>query len=444
MGLFTIAGVLEGFYGRPWSWADRRTVMEHAVAAGLPWYAWAPKSDPLHRDAWSVPFSDEHLAGFADLLTVEGLHLCIGISPGGRPQGPADEADLSVEDTVALIAGKLDPVLQLVEAVGSHTPIVMVAFDDLPPDLNDPIRHGEIVAALSEQLDHRALLAVVPAHYAGTVRTEYLEAFSESLPPDVMIGWTGPMVVNEHIDAVAAEAFSDAVDGRPLLLWDNYPVNDAVMKDQLNLLPLRGRDSLLSEFCPAYFANAAVQPHLSLPGLLSAAAFCETGAAAEAWDEFEQPVQVALLAEACDGRELLRLTELCLADPESSAFDDLWWWMERIEALELDGAMGDEARPWVEAANREAELCLIALDLLEREADDEDIPGLVLDIWRRWPSARRSTVNVLGHRLAIRPTLTIDASGSWQLAAPSAMTNRNVTDRLCEAALLRKSGSTAY
>lgn len=430
MGLFTFSGVLEGFYGEPWTWDARRVVMEQAVPAGLSWYAWAPKGDPLHRDDWRAPFSDEHLAGFADLLSIEGLHLCIGVAPGPNPGA-------TVEDDVEALVAKLDPVVQLVETVGSHIPMLMIAFDDLGAELLDPARHGAIVAGLHDEFGDRVVLAAVPVHYAGTQRTEYLEAFSAALPPDVLVGWTGPMVVNEAIDAVDAEAFSDAVDGRPLLLWDNYPVNDALMHGQLFLHPLRGRDSLLSEFCPGYFANAGVQPHLSLPGLLSAAAFCETGFAVEVWDEFEQPVQIALLAEACDGGELYRLGQHAIIDTESKEFDDLWWWLERIEVLDLSDAIGIEALPWVTQANAEAELCLVAMDLLDRAPGDEDVPNLLVDLWRRWPTVRRSEHSVFGHRLAIRPTMGVHGDGVWHLDAASVIRDRSVTDLLCDAALAR-------
>ena len=435
MGLFTIAGVLEGFYGRPWSWADRRAVMERAIPGGLPWYAWAPKGDPLHRDHWRAPFTDEHLSGFADLLTIEDLNLCIGVAPA--------DPGATVHEDIAALVDKLEPVVQLVEAVGSHTPMLMLAFDDLGTEFTDPTRHGALVKGVGAHFGDRVMLAAIPVHYAGTKRTDYLAEFSALLPPDVLVGWTGVMVVNDHVDAVDAEAFSDAVDGRPLLLWDNYPVNDAVMAGQLFLHPLRGRDALLSEFCPAYFANAGSRPMLSLPGLLSAGAFCESGSSSEVWDEFEQPVQLALLAEACEGRELYRLGVAAAADPESKEFDDLWWWLERMEVLELDGALGAEAEPWVTQANAEAELCLVAVDLLDRETTDDDVPGLIMELWRRWPRVRSAKVNVFGHRLALRPTMTIDSDAKWALIASSVVRDRNVTDLLCAAALSKHTHPTS-
>jgi hyaluronoglucosaminidase len=436
MGLFTFAGVLEGFYGRPWTWEQRRAVMERCIPAGMPWYCWAPKSDPLHRKAWREPFSDEHLAGFADLLSIEGLKLCVGIAPGMEP-GTDLEAD------VAALIDKLDPVLQLVESVGSHVPMVMVAFDDLGPELTDPERHAAVVRELNNNWGDRALLAAIPVHYASIRSTAYLQKLSEGLPPDVLIGWTGPTVVNDQISATDAESFADAVDGRPLLLWDNYPVNDVFMSDRLFLHPLRGRDELLPEFCAGYFANAAVQPMLSLPPLLSAAAWCETGTVAEVWDEFDEPVQLALLAEACEGKELYRLAVASVDDLESNDFDDLWWWLERLEVLELTGEIGDQAKPWIDQTVAEAKLCLVAVELLERELDDEDVPAMVLDVLLRWPAVRRAAVTVFGSRFAVTPTLGIGPTGEWSINTPPVTEDRNATDVLCRAAIARHSPPAA-
>ncbi len=433
MGLFAISGVLEGFYGKPWTWAERRVVMERCVTAGLPWYAWAPKSDPLHREEWREPFTDEHLAGFADLLSIDGLKLCVAIAPG------LDQADFgdNFDDDLAALVDKFESVIQLVEAGGSHTPIVMIAFDDLGPDLTDPERHAQVVSALSESFGERIQLCVVPVHYAGTVSTEYLRVLSEGLPPDVLVAWTGPLVVNDAIDAYDAQAFADAVDGRPLLLWDNYPVNDVFMRDQLFLHPMRGRDPLLAEFCAAYFANAGMHPNLSLPPLLSTGAWCEGGVATESWEEFEEPVQLAMLAAACEGGELFRLAETAVADLESQAFDDLWWWLERLDVLELTGAMGEEASPWVEQANAEASLSLIAMDLLEREQGDIEAPELILELLSKWPKVRRSKVSVFGPRFGLRPAMGLNGDGVWTAKAPLVSEDRNATDVLCRAALER-------
>jgi beta-N-acetylglucosaminidase len=454
VGLFSIAGVLEGFYGMPWTWAQRRAVMERCIPKGLPWYAWAPKSDPLHRELWREPFPEEHLQGFADLLSIDGLKLCIALAPG---LDGADFGDNFADDMAALV-GKVEPVIELVEASGTHTPLVMIAFDDLGPKVTNPVRHSQVISALYKTFGKRIHLCVCPVHYAGTVATEYLSVLSDQIPADVLVAWTGPLVVNEAIHGHDARAFSDAVGSRSLLLWDNYPVNDAFLSDQIFLQPMRGRDPLLSEVCTAYFANAGLQPTLSLPPLLSAGAWCEGGVATASWQEFDQPAQLALLADACDGAALYALAETMIAaaapaatdpastepaaiaavtDGTSQAFMDLRQWLQRLRLLELSGAMGEEGTPWLKQIHTEAKLSLIAMELLECEIGQARVPELIIELLLKWPNVRRSKVSVFGPRFGVRPALGMSAQGVWTAHAPLLIEAHNTTDLLCHAAIAR-------
>jgi hyaluronoglucosaminidase len=433
MPSFAVAGVLEGFYGPPWSWDDRVAIMERCAPAGLPWYVWAPKSDPLHRKRWREPFSKEHLDGFRRLAATAGVRVGVAISPG------ADLGDLDAG--AEALAEKLRPALEV--GIG----LVMIAFDDIDPTLTDGERHAALVCALTEQLSLDGVhLVVVPTHYATTEPTKYLRSLSSGLPPDVMMGWTGRHVVNDAITIPEAASFADAVDGRPLALWDNYPVNDAFLADRAFLLPLAGRDPRLDEYCGVYLANAAVQPWLGLPALLSAGAWATTGVATAPWEVegFDEPVGIATLAQACDGRELFRLAEAAIAaagdDPDDKvlvAADDLWWWLERIEHLDVSGLIGEAARPWMEQARAEASVSLNALELLERDPDEADVAIAVMSLAAAWTKVRRGTVSALGTRFALTPRASLDDKGSWTLSADALTEDRNATDILCRAALAR-------
>ncbi len=75
------------------------------------------------------------------------------------------------------------------------------------------------------------------------------------------------------ITAADARAWRDAIGGRPLLLWDNYPVNDAVMERELHLGPYRGRDPDLSDVVDGVLCNPMLQPRASLVALATAAEY---------------------------------------------------------------------------------------------------------------------------------------------------------------------------
>ena len=57
-------GIIEGFYGRPWTWEERRHVGGVLAAAGMDTYVYAPKDDPLHRERWREPYPDAELRAF--------------------------------------------------------------------------------------------------------------------------------------------------------------------------------------------------------------------------------------------------------------------------------------------------------------------------------------------------------------------------------------------
>ena len=418
---FAVAGVLEGFYGPPWSWDERVAVMERCVPAGLPWYVWAPKSDPLHRRTWREPFTEEHLAGFRRMLAIDGLRLGVAVAPG------LDPADLE-DDNAALIA-------KVRSVVGIGATLVMIAFDDIGDDMTIAQRHVEMVGALFGAIDLSGVhVVVVPTHYATISSTPYLAALSAGLPAEVMIAWTGPLVINDVITAANAEAFAEVVDGRVIALWDNFPVNDAMMSDRLFIRPLEGRDPELAEHCGAYLANAGVQAWPSLPALLSVGAWVTTGVADIVWEDFDDGVNLALLAGACDGTELTRLARNVIDDDESA---DLWWWLERLEDLGIDGPIGEQAAPWIAQTRAEAAVSLTALDLYERDRGDPETIALIVDLWRTWPPVRRSPVSVLGSRFGIEPRMGQDEAGAWTLHRGALVEDTNVTDLLCRLALTK-------
>jgi len=61
---FRDSGVIEGFYGIPWSFRERRDQLRTMASLGLGTYLYAPKNDPLHRDRWREPYPEEDRARF--------------------------------------------------------------------------------------------------------------------------------------------------------------------------------------------------------------------------------------------------------------------------------------------------------------------------------------------------------------------------------------------
>ena len=77
-----LRGIVEGFYGPPWTWDLRAEVATWCAARGMPDYVYAPKDDPKHRDRWADPYDADELLGFARMAELPGVRLGFAISPG--------------------------------------------------------------------------------------------------------------------------------------------------------------------------------------------------------------------------------------------------------------------------------------------------------------------------------------------------------------------------
>jgi hypothetical protein len=96
----------------------------------------------------------------------------------------------------------------------------------------------------------------------GAFEPHFLENLANCLPPNVPCCWTGPSVVSKQITLAHVRKIAKLV-GRPLILWDNYPVNDLSMTDELHIGPLQKRDPHLGQAVYAYLNNPLVQEELS-------------------------------------------------------------------------------------------------------------------------------------------------------------------------------------
>ena len=404
-------GIIEGFYGPPWSWDDRRHLSETLWAAGMDTYIYAPKDDPLHRERWREPYDDNFLDALGQLAAPGGLRVGYAISPG-----------LSIDasnrgDRAALLA-------KISQATAAGVTLVALCMDDLPPAPGLGALHGDLTAWLDDALGDDVDLVMVPTHYTGCVRTPYLDELDARVPADVLIGWTGRLVVNSQISAEEAVAWSQAVGGRRPLLWDNTPVNDALMASRLRAGPLRGRDPGLVPLIGGYLANPRVQAAASLPALLSAAAWLRDDDPYEAWVEAVGEQRV--LAEGCDSEVPIELGRQVMAGRHGAA-SELRRWLE--EAADCrPGAWGDAVGPWVTQLHREARVCLAALDALEMSPEER--PRKAAEVFVSWWGVRSLGVEVLGGRGGITAGMGQDAETEWVTDSSTYIAPASLTDLL--------------
>jgi hyaluronoglucosaminidase len=277
-----LRGVVEGYYGRPWSGEARRDVIRFLGHHGLNAFVYGPKNDPYHRDRWREPYPADALAD---------LRLTAAVARRSRVRfiyalSPALDVCYACDDDFAALTAKL---AQLAQA---RIRRFALFFDDAPETLRHPedvARYGgSDAAALARahadllnrverwlrrrRLPHLALM--IPTAYSGTACLPYHAALAAGLRRRRLpVGWTGPGVFATRITAPDARARRACLAGHPVVLWDNFPVNDGVLSNTLHLGPLAGRDAELPGALAGYLLNPMTQPHASLVGLGTAAAY---------------------------------------------------------------------------------------------------------------------------------------------------------------------------
>ncbi len=261
-------GIIEGFFGRTYSWDDRRMMVKALQPLGFSCWVYAPKADLYLRDDWR----EEHSAGEAEALRQfggycrdHGTRFGVGLSPLGLNEG------YRAEDKDALR-------IKIKRLVGLGIDHLSLLFDDMRGDFPD-LAAVQIAIAhdVAEWLGGRPL-TLCPSYYTsdpildrvfGERPPSYLENLGAGLHPTIGLFWTGEKVCSPgysaaHLDEIGSLA------GRKLTLWDNYPVNDGPrMAKKLHLRPFHNRESCSDEHLAAHLINPMSQPYLGMVPLLS-------------------------------------------------------------------------------------------------------------------------------------------------------------------------------
>ncbi|HWI65335.1 MAG TPA: protein O-GlcNAcase [Symbiobacteriaceae bacterium] len=293
---FAVRGVIEGFYGRPWSWAERAGLIDFLAANGYNMFVYAPKNEPLHRKRWHEPYLPVELRRFKGLLDRcqgRNIEFVFGISP--MKFHYTDPAMFEL-----LWQQKILPMY----AMGVRS--FSLLLDDMPdrfhyPDDGDrfpSIAHAQAwlnnaLLARFETVGGVDRLIFCPTEYCGEGVSPYLETLGAELRPEIDIFWTGTEVCAQYLKTADAQKVA-ATLRRPVLYWDNYPVNDGPMQERPHMRPIRGRDTNLGSACRGIVANASLQPEISKIPLHTYGAFMQGPSTYEP----EAAWQAALLAVA--------------------------------------------------------------------------------------------------------------------------------------------------
>lgn len=240
-------GVVEGFYGRPWTAAQRAELCRWMASVGLNSYLYAPKDDPKHRLHWFRPYTPkeaEELGALIRSCQRLGIRFVYGLAPGYR-------ADFGPKRMERLLQAKIRQLRGL--GCGDFA----LLFDDIPPEGSaEHLRRYGSWAGAHITWTHQVLrqlrrepnsgtLFFCPTPYcgsfAGDISTNaYLREIGERLDPQIPVFWTGKDIVARELGVEEMRQLR-CVLGRPPILWDNLFANDYDLR-RLYLGPYGGRE----------------------------------------------------------------------------------------------------------------------------------------------------------------------------------------------------------
>jgi hyaluronoglucosaminidase len=261
-------GIIEGFFGRSWSWSERAIYAHFLALNAFDFYIYAPKSDPFLRKQWQQDWPIEikkALIELRDSYSEAKIDFGIGLSPHEI------YLDNSYDNRRALS--------KRVKQINSLSPdILCILFDDMRGDLPELAKiQTELVQEVAD-ITTASRIIFCPTYYSfdpvlekvfGKMPNDYWQDLNKQLDKKIDIFWTGEKVCSPHYSSEHINHVADLL-GRKPFLWDNYPVNDGAVKSQL--LQLRAVDeshSALQNSVAGHALNPMNQPWLSHIALAS-------------------------------------------------------------------------------------------------------------------------------------------------------------------------------
>eukprot|EP00076_Gallus_gallus_P040657 XP_025006195.1 protein O-GlcNAcase isoform X4 [Gallus gallus] len=225
-----LCGVVEGFYGRPWSMEQRKLLFRWLKRWGLNCYMYAPKDELKHRLLWREPYTQHEAAQMQSLIKAAQEHdveFIFAISAG--------------QDIVFSSAGDrllLQQKLRQVAALGCSA--FALLFDDIDPcmcradrDVFPSLAQAQASVANEayRELGLPPTFLFCPTEYCSSLcspspaKSRYLQTLGQELLPEIGVIWTGPKVVSQELSVALVEEVEHVLQRR-LLIWDNLFAND--------------------------------------------------------------------------------------------------------------------------------------------------------------------------------------------------------------------------
>ncbi len=234
-------GVVEGFYGTPWSHDVRMSLIDFYGRNKMNDYLYGPKDDPYHSSPyWRQPYPADQAANIRQLVDAAKkarVNFIWAIHPGKDIRW--DKADYDS------LVNKFNMMYDL--GVRSFA----IFFDDIEGEGTNPQKQAQLLNDLTRDFVKAkgdvTNLMVCPTDYsqlwAKPGPDGPLAVYGRELNPDVEVFWTGAVVCSDLTPETLE--FIDSRIKRPALYWWNYPVTD-YCKHILLQGPVYGLDTSLT------------------------------------------------------------------------------------------------------------------------------------------------------------------------------------------------------
>lgn len=258
-------GVVEGFYGTPWSHEARMHQIEFYGKNKMNTYIYGPKDDPYHSSPnWRKPYPEKEAAQIHELIeqaTRHEVNFVWAIHPGKDIKWTDADRDALIQ--------KFEAMYQL--GVRSFA----VFFDDISGDGTDPVRQAELLNYIDNHFIQKkhdvSPLVMCPTEYNkswSNVKGGYLTTLGEKLNPSIHVMWTGDRVI-ACIDKPTLDWINPLIK-RKAYIWWNFPVNDYV-RDHLLLGPVYGNAKGIQDDMSGFVSNPMEHAESSKIALYSVA-----------------------------------------------------------------------------------------------------------------------------------------------------------------------------
>ena len=328
---FAVRGYIEGFYGKPWSFAQRKSVMSLMAKNRMNTVYHAPKDDLYHREKWREEYPEDELLKLKELADYAKEHYmsfywCI--APGlSMKYSDEKEFDALISKTKQLYSIGIRRFGLLLDDIDE-----VLAFPE------DKAAYGETVNAHIElinkycsaltQLDPSIRLTVCPTLYHGRGNEYYISKLGKNIPPLVSLFWTGRDICSRELTSLEALKFNEHTCHKPLY-WDNYPVNDCSMFNEMHISPIINRDADLYKYSEGIISNCMEYAECSKIPLITFADYLWDSVNYEPQKSWEGAIRQVIGKEDADNFIIFadHLYTSCLKDANSrrmyAAFDEI-------------------------------------------------------------------------------------------------------------------------